>query len=157
LNEIYGTNWSSFEFVSLLDQLPFIEKPLADWLQFEGGVLQMHRTAHRFTVMIPALLNGGKAESVEQQNRKLELVRRVVALEKPAHTVFDFRFYWNLFRLDEVRLGLDTLLGLGSRDPLLNPELIIGQSFIGESRIGTQQPEKYSERYVLGNEFLEKK
>ena len=56
-----------------------------------------------------------------------------------------------------MRLGLDTLLGLGSRDPLLNPELIIGQSFIGESRVGTEQPEKNRERYVLGNEFLEKK
>jgi phage tail-like protein len=157
LNESYAARWSSFEYVSLFDQPPFFEKPLADWFQFEGGVLPMHRTAHRFTVMIPALLNGGKAESVEEQNRRLELVRRVVELEKPAHTVFDFRFYWNLFRLDEVRLGYDTLLGLGSRDPLLNPELVIGQSFIGESRLGTEQPEKYSERYVLGNEVLEKK
>jgi phage tail-like protein len=157
LNEVYSTNWSSFEYVSLFDRLPLSEKPLSDWVQFEGGVLPMHRTAHRFTVMIPALLNGGKAESVAEQNRKLELVRRVVELEKPAHTVFDFRFYWNLFRLDEVRLGTDTLLGLGSRDPLLNPDLIIGQSFIGESRLGTEQPEKYTERYVLGNEFLEKK
>lgn len=157
MNEFYGTNWSSFEYVSLFDRMPFFEIPAADWLQFEGGVLPMHRTAHRFTVMIPALLNGGKAESIEQQNRKLELVKRVVALEKPAHTVFDFRFYWNLFRLDEARLGLDTLLGLGSRDPQLNPELIIGHSFIGESRLGAEQPEKYSERYVLGNEFLEKK
>jgi phage tail-like protein len=156
LNKFYGTNWSSFEYVSLLDQPPFFEKPLADWLQFEGGVLPMHRTAHRFTVLIPAILNGGKPENIEEQNRRLELVKRVVMLEKPAHTSFDFRYYWNLFRLDEVRLGLDTLLGLGSRDPLLNPELILGQSFIGESRIGVEQPEKYAERYVLENEFLEK-
>lgn len=116
----------------------------------------MHQTAHRFTVLIPALLNGGNVESVEEQNRKLELVRRVVDLEKPAHTTFDFRFYWNLFRLDEVRLGHDTLLGLGSRDPRLNPELIVGESFVGESRLGTRQPEKYAKRYILGNEFLEK-
>lgn len=157
LNDVYGANWDSFEYVSLFDRLPSAGRAAADWLQFEGGVLPMHQTAHRFTVMIPALLNGGKVESVEEQNRKLELVRRVVELEKPAHTTFDFRFYWNLFRLDEVRLGLDTLLGLGSRDPLLNPELIIGQGLIGESRLGTPQPEKYSERYVLGNEFLKKK
>jgi hypothetical protein len=53
-----------------------------------------------------------------------------------------------------VRLGTDTLLGLGSRDPLLNPDLIIGQAFIGESRVGIAQPEKYSERYVLGSKAI---
>ena len=148
LNEAYATGWRSFDYVSLPDRLPVLEKPLADWLQFEGGVLPMHRTAHRFTVMIPALLGGGAAESAEDQRRRLELVRRVVELEKPAHTVFDFRYYWNLFRLDEVRLGFDTLLGLGSRDPLLNPDLVTGQSLVGESRLGIEQPEKYSERYV---------
>jgi hypothetical protein len=119
--------------------------------------LPMHRTAHRFTVMIPALLNGGQAESVGEQSRRLALVRRVVELEKPAHTVFDFRYYWNLFRLDEVRLGYDTLLGLGSRDPQLNPELVMGQSFVGESRLAAELPEKYSERYVLEDELLKKK
>ena len=157
LNDIYKTGWTSFEYVSLFDQLPITEKPLADWLQFEGGVLPMHRTAHRFTVMIPALLNGGQAESVGEQSRRLALVRRVVELEKPAHTVFDFRYYWNLFRLDEVRLGYDTLLGLGSRDPQLNPELVMGQSFVGESRLAAELPEKYSERYVLEDELLKKK
>ena len=142
LNKFYGTNWSSFEYVSLFDQLPLSNKSLADWFQFEGGVLAMHRTAHRFTVLIPAILGGNAPDSAEEQNRKLELVKRVVELEKPAHTVFDLRFYWNLFRLDEVRLGLDTLLGLGSRDPQINPALVIGQNYIGESRIGVAQPEK---------------
>ncbi len=156
LNEFYETNWSSFGFVALFDCLPSPDKPLADWFQFESGVLAMQRAAHRFTVLIPAMLDGGRIENIEEQNRKLELVKRVVALEKPAHTICDFRFYWNLFRLDEARLGLDTQLGLGSRDPLLNPELVIGQNYIGESRLGVPQPEKYAERYVLGNEVLEK-
>ena len=154
LNQIYGTNWDSFEFVSLFDQLPPSNQPLADWFLFESIVLAMHRTAHRFTVLIPANIGGQKPDTAEQQKTKLELVRRVVELEKPAHTVFDFRYYWNLFRLEEVRLGLDTLLGLGSRDPLLSPELVIGENFVGESRIGFAQPEKYPIRYVLGNENL---
>ncbi|MDQ3181410.1 MAG: hypothetical protein M3Q33_12920 [Acidobacteriota bacterium] len=157
LNQFYGTSWSSFEYVSLLDRLPLSDKSLGDWFQFESVVLAMHRTAHRFTVLIPAIFNGNGLDTAEEQNRKLELVKRVVALEKPAHTVCDFRFYWNLFRLDEVRLGLDTLLGLGSRDPQLNPELVLGQNYIGESRLGVPQPEKYQERYVLGSEVLEKK
>jgi phage tail-like protein len=154
LNSFYGTNWSSFELIPLFDELPFLDKPLADWFQFESAVLAMHRTAHRFTVLIPAVLSGNNVETPQEQKRKLELVRRVVELEKPAHTVCDFRYYWNLFRLEEVRLGLDTLLGLGSRDPQLNPSLVIGQSYVGESRLGVNEPEKYSSRYVLGNEGL---
>jgi phage tail-like protein len=156
LNEFYGTSWRSFDLISLFDQLPLPDKPLADWSQLEGVVLAMHRTAHRFTVLIPATLNGNRIETAAEQNRKLALVRRVVALEKPAHTICDFRYYWNLFRLEEVRLGLDTLLGLGSRDPQLNPALVIGEGYVGESRLGLPQPEKYSSRYVLGSESLEK-
>jgi len=157
LNDFYGTNWKSFDLISLFDQLPLLNKPLADWFQFESGVLPMHETAHRFTVMIPATTGGKRIENAEEQARQINLVRRVVELEKPAHTTFDFRFYWNLFRLDEVRLGLDTLLGLGSRDPLLNPDLVIGQAFVGESRVGIAQPDKYLERYVLGSKALKQK
>jgi hypothetical protein len=157
LNQVYGTTWDSFEYVSLFDQLPASNQPLADWFLFESVVLKMHQTAHRFTVLIPANIGGQKPDTLEQQKQKLELVRRVIELEKPAHTVFDFRFYWNLFRLEEVRLGLDTLLGLGSRDPMLSPELVVGENYIGESRVGTPQPEKYPIRYVLGNEDLIKK
>jgi len=156
LNNLYGTKWSSFETVSLFDRLPALIKPLGDWLQFESSVLAMHRTAHRFTVLIPATLSGEKPETPEEQSRKLELVRRVIDLEKPAHTICDFRYYWNLFRLEEVRLGMDTLLGLGSRDPLLNPTLVLGEGYVGESRLGLPQPEKYSSRYVLGSENLNK-
>ncbi|MET0753414.1 MAG: hypothetical protein ABWZ66_08575, partial [Pyrinomonadaceae bacterium] len=156
LNNFYGTKWSSFETVSLFDELPTVIKALGDWYQFESAVLAMHRTAHRFTVLIPARLSGEKPETPEEQNRKLELVRRVVDLEKPAHTICDYRYYWNLFRLEEVRLGMDTLLGLGSRDPLLNPSLVIGESYVGESRLSLPQPEKYSSRYVLGTEDLKK-
>lgn len=157
LNESYGTSWSSFDSVSLFDQLPVLDKPLVDWFQFESGVLAMHRTAHQFTVLIPAIFGENRAETAEEQYRKLELVKRVVALEKPAHTVCDFRYYWNLFRLDEVRLEFDTLLGLGSRDPQFNPALVIGQGYVGESHLGLSQPEKYSSRFVLDSESIKEK
>jgi phage tail-like protein len=157
LKKFYATNWKSFDLIALFDRLPVLDKPLADWFQFESAVLAMHRTAHRFTVLIPATLGGKSAENATEQARKLELVRRVVEMEKPAHTICDFRYYWNLFRVGEVRLGLDTLLGLGSRDPQLNPDLILGQSFAGESRLGVPQPEKYASRYVLGSEDLKQK
>lgn len=157
LNAKYQTNWSSFEFVPLFDKLPNLQNPLADWYQFESVVLAMHATAHRFTVLIPASFNGSNPINAVEQNRKLQLVRQIIELEKPAHTVCDFRFYWNLFRVDEVRLGLDTLLGLGSRDPQFNPEFEVGQTFIGESRLALEQPEKYKSRYVLGSENLNQK
>jgi phage tail-like protein len=157
LNLQYQTDWSSFEFVSLFDKLPNLNTPTADWFRFESIVLAMHATAHRFTVLIPTSFNGNDPLSAEEQKRKLQLVRQIIELEKPAHTVCDFRFYWNLFRVDEVRLGFDTLLGLGSRDPLLNPAFEIGQAFIGESRLALEQPEKYENRYVLGSEDLKEK
>ena len=136
--------------------LPSQIKALGDWVQFEGSVLPMHATAHRFTVLIPATLSGAKRETPEEQMRKMHLVKRVVDLEKPAHTICDFRYYWNLFRLEEVRLGLDTLLGLGSRDPQLHPALIVGEGYVGESHLGVPQPEKYSSRFVLDSEQLKK-
>ncbi len=47
-------NWSSFSAVALPDRLPRGRtRALVDWYQFEGTVLAMHRTAHRFTVMLP--------------------------------------------------------------------------------------------------------
>ena len=154
LNNIYRTNWESFEYVSLFDALPSGSQPLTDWFLFESVVLTMNAAAHRFSVLIPANIGGQKPDTLEQQKSKLELLRRIIEIEKPAHTVFDFRYYWNLFRLEEVRLGSDTLLGLGSRDPLLSPELVVGENYIGESRIGTQHPEMYKSRYVLGSENL---
>lgn len=157
LNDFYGTRWQSFESIALFDRLPTANKPLVDWFAFESGVLPMHRTAHRFTVLIPATLNGKRIATAAEQARRLELARRVVELEKPAHTVCDFRYYWNLFRIGEARLGADTLLGLGSRDPLLNPAFVAGQSFVGEARVGIAQPEKFSSRYVLGSEALPQK
>ena len=41
----------------------------------------------------------------------LSMAERIVELEKPAHTWFDIREYWNMFRVGEARLGLDTRIG----------------------------------------------
>lgn len=156
LNDLYNTDWSSFEFVSLFDELPERKTPLDDWYQFENVVVAMHRTAHRFTVMVPVSPQN-KQQDAALQSSRLDLVKRIIELEKPAHTVFDVKFFWNLFRVGEVRLGSDTILGLGSRDPRLGPELIVGETFVGESRVGAEMPERTNSRYVLGSEVLKQK
>ncbi|MEP6925800.1 MAG: phage tail protein [Pyrinomonadaceae bacterium] len=149
LNEIYATHWISFDEISLFDELPAATVQLGDWYQFESVVLASHRTAHRFTVFVPLPLD---VASAEKQRERMGLVERIVNLEKPAHTVFDVKFYWNLFRIGEARLEMDTLLGLGGRDPQLNPNFVLGQSYVGESSLGTL--ETISDRAAFGRKTL---
>lgn len=117
--------------VGLPTALPPDGPPLYDWYEFEAVLLPMWRAAHRFTVLLP-VPRGGFAEFAELQERR-ELARRVVELEKPAHTVFDVKFYWAMFRVGEVRLGYDTVLGQGSRAPELMTPLVLGQAYLSES------------------------
>jgi phage tail-like protein len=154
LNELYGTRWPDFETVAVFDALPFDGAALADWYQFEGVVLAMHRTAHRFTVLLPVRTNGQASNLAEEQRSRLELAQRIINLEKPAHTVFDLKFYWNSFRVGEARLGADTLLDLGSRAPQLQPAMILGEGYVGESHLGEQPVQDAPDRYLLGNEPL---
>lgn len=62
-------------------------------------------SAHRFTVLLPHTL------TAEQQ----QMAARIVDLEKPAHTAFELKRYWDLFRVGEARLGQDTQIGATSQ------------------------------------------
>ena len=64
------------------------------------------------------------------------IAERVVELQKPAHTTFDVKFFWAAFRVGEARLGEDTLLDLGSRDPRLLQPVVLGREHAGESYLG---------------------
>jgi phage tail-like protein len=152
LNESYGTSWSGFEVVSLPDELPADGATLRDWYQFEGIVMQMQRTAHRFTVLLPAPVS--LVFSPAEHQLRMDLTRRVVELEKPAHTVFDVKFYWAIFRVGEARLALDTLIQQGSRAPQLLPRMILGQGFVGGSYLAPPVPEDASDRLILGRDAL---
>jgi hypothetical protein len=61
----------------------------------------------------------------------------VLELEKPAHTVFELRFYWAAFRLGAARLGSDTLVDLGSRAPQLMRPMVLGQGALAETHLAT--------------------
>lgn len=123
--------FASFDAVPLPAALPADGPALADWYQFESFLLPMRRTAHRFSVLAP-VSRCDLDESEEQRRSRLELARRVVTLEKPAHTVFDVRFYLALFQIGAARLGEDTLLDQGSRAPELLREFVLGRDHLVE-------------------------
>lgn len=151
-NAVYGTTWTSFESIPFPNELPLDGAPLADWFQFESVVLRMQRAAHRFTVLLPVPMS--LAFSPTEHQRRLELSRRIVELEKPAHTVFDVKYYWAMFRIGEARLALDTVIDQGSRAPQLLPQMILGQGFVGESYLAAPVPENALDRNVLGRDQL---
>ena len=136
LREAYGAGWERFGEIPLPDFVPDREAAIRDWLLFEGQLLPRRRNAHRFTVLLPL-------RSVSRGSAELEsdmaLARRIVEIEKPAHTVCDVRFYWAMNRLGEARLGADTELGPGSRAPDLIPAAILGRSYLGSAFVGGPQ------------------
>ena len=99
----------------------------------------MQAAAHRFKVMIP--VPAAEAFDFGAHQRRLDLAKRIVDLEKPAHTLYDLAFFWAFFRVGEARLSEDTILDFGSRAPRLMPPAILGQSFIASSYIAPGPPQ----------------
>jgi phage tail-like protein len=93
-----------------------------------GAVLDIARErAHRFTVLLPADL--GPAERA--------LVERVIDAQKPAHTHVVVKRYWDLFRVGEARLGLDSRLGPAGRFA----PFLLGETALAEGALGAAYPE----------------
>jgi len=151
LNQEWDTEWSGFDAISLLDELPLSKSALADWYQFESVVLAIDAAAHRFTVLLPA---PQKRTQLEFRQRR-ELATRIAAWEKPAHTVFDVKFYWAMFRVGAARLNYDTVLDTGSRAPELLSPAVLGQGYLAESYLTDNRD--LSGRMVLGRDLLEKR
>lgn len=146
LKAAHGTAWPAFEQVALPDVLPVSTAAQIDWWQFEGELLPMHATAHRFSVLLPVDSVSADPHALEQ---RLGLARRFIELEKPAHTVFDVRFYWAFNRVGEARLGLDTQIGAGSRAPELIPDAVVGQAYLGASFVAGPAKPAATDRHVL--------
>jgi phage tail-like protein len=93
-----------------------------------GDVLDIARErAHRFTVLLPAEI--GPAA--------LALLERVIDAQKPAHTRCVVKRYWDLFRVGEARLGLDSRLGPAGRFV----PFLLGETALAEGALGTAYPE----------------
>jgi hypothetical protein len=112
----------------------------------------MRRTAHRFSVLLPV---GGTDDAELRRLQRLELVRRIIELEKPAHTVFDVKFYWSLFRIGEARLGEDTLVDRGGRSPDLLPPLRVGEGHLAESHLTPAHPHNVADRRIVGRDAID--
>ncbi len=104
--------------------------------------------AHQFTVFLP--LDLGEEGNSAVQQEKLELIKRIVEVEKPAHTTFDIKFFWAMFRVGEARLGQDTVIELGGRTPALSPPMVLGQEYLSEAHLTPRHPQNISGRQVIG-------
>lgn len=151
LGAAYKTSPASFADVKFPQSLPAGGEPLNDWYQFEAVVVAMRRAAHRFTVLLP--MRQTDTFDTAAHRDLMELARRIVELEKPAHTTFDVKFYWAMFRLGEVRLGDDTVLDLGSRAPGLMRPMLLGSEHLAESYLAAAHPQNVGGRNVLGRQY----
>ena len=80
LNAAYGTNWPDFAAVPIPAELPTNETALRDWLQFEGVALPMHRTAHAFSVLLPATRRGATESDVRLRGLRIVRIKAVLRL-----------------------------------------------------------------------------
>lgn len=133
LRAAHGAPWLDFAEIPLPDHLPQSERATRDWLIFEGQRLPKEVSAHRFSVLLP---RARVDSSIDDEAALLARARRIVEIEKPAHTRFDIRFYWAMNRVGEARLGLDSAIGQGSRAPELVPGAILGRAYAGASFVG---------------------
>ncbi|HEY6392125.1 MAG TPA: beta-galactosidase, partial [Bryobacteraceae bacterium] len=152
LNSAWQSGFTSFEQIPLPPQLPSNPSILRDWFQFQGVVLPMRDNAHRFSVLLPVPQSEALDSAAHQ--RRMELAKRVIDLEKPAHTAYDMKFYWAFFRVGEGRLGEDSVLDFGSRAPRLLPPMVLGNAFVASSYLAPGFPEDLSDRQILGQQVL---
>jgi phage tail-like protein len=96
--------------------------------------------AHHFTVLVPSDL------AAEQ----IAMVRRIVGIEKPAHTDFDLYPALEGFRVGRVRLGLDTLLGRSGAFGLIE----LGQQALPDGYLAAAPPMDDRQRLVLNRDRL---
>ncbi|HYQ02095.1 MAG TPA: phage tail protein [Polyangiaceae bacterium] len=153
--DVFDSHFASFADLQLPDVLPSNTRALDDWVVFNRYLRPMRGAAHRFTVALP--VQPQRARDAAALRVQLHLADRLIALEKPAHTVYRVQLYWALFRVGEVRLGSDTQLGQGSRLPELLPPFVLGEGALAEGRLAPRPEDWGRGRTVLGRNPLERR
>ena len=143
-----GARFSSFKAVALPaeDALPADGAPLADWAAFASLALPIRRNAHRFTVLVPGL----PQEAPETRALRAAQVDAVVRRERPAHTDFEVKQFWALFRVGLARLGVDSVLGDSGRFVAM----VLDAGYLGEGWLAEGHPWT-SARPVVGRDRLQ--
>ena len=146
LSLAYQREFASFTAVTLPaeDDFPEAAARLDDWIQFVSLALPIHRYAHTFSVLVPT----PPGELPLEQNERLAFVRRIVELEKPAHTEFEVKPYWALFRVGGVRVGLDTLVAEGSR----YVAMLLGDVALADGHLAWTHPWNLTDRAIVGRD-----
>jgi len=96
--------------------------------------------AHRFSILTP------QGMSPEEE----AMVGRIIDLEKPVHTQFEVRRFWDAFRIGEIRLGLDTVVGPESRFA----PIVLGQDYLAGGYLVPHHPMDVQERLVIDRDPL---
>jgi phage tail-like protein len=137
LNSAYNATYRSFDLVPFPQALPRQPQPLLDWYQFQGALL-VDAAAHQFAVYLP--MPAADAQNTLAHRAKMNLAKRVLDLEKPAHTTYEIKFYWAFFRVGDARLGEDSVLDRGSRAPQLFLPAVLGDTYAGSAFISRERP-----------------
>lgn len=140
------TQWDSFADITLPEILPEGGGELIDWIQFVSVSLPISRNAHRFTVLVPTSPGEPRTDRLARLARVEEIVER----EKPAHTLFEAKLFWDLFQIGSARLGIDTAVGEGSRYVAMT----LGEGYLGDSLLAAGHPWNVTDRMVLGRDTL---
>lgn len=95
-------------------------------------------SAHRFDVLV----------SGELPDDRLAMVRRIVGLGRPAHTLVEVRGYDEAFAVGRARLGQDTELGQAPRFATA----VLGRDRLATLTLGAAHPADVADRIVLNRD-----
>jgi hypothetical protein len=78
------------------------------------------------------------------------MVDKIIRLQKPVHTDYELRHFWDLFLVGQVRLGIDTVLGEEGR---FLP-IILGRDYLAEGYLEAAHPMDVAERAISDRDRL---
>lgn len=116
------------------------EESRASSMQEQQQPLTPEDYTHRFTLLVRNDLD----------EEKLHMVERIVELEKPVHTAFEMKRFWELFRVGEARSGVNTRLGEG----LQFTTLLLGSTHLEHVYLYAPYPFDITNRLVLDRDRL---